>query len=101
MSQEIDAGDKGGAPEPGGGVTWRSVFVGALAAALIGVGAPYENLIVLGSPLSLDYSTPAAVFVFFLFVVLAHPVLAWLKRSWRFDRAELVTVYIMAAGYVR
>jgi len=51
-------------------ITFRALAVGVLIAALLGVGAPYENLIISGSPLHLDYSTPAAVVLFFLFFVL-------------------------------
>ena len=78
-------------------ITWRSLVAGAIIAVLLGVGAPYENLVISGSPLHLDYSTPAAVFLFFLFLVLVNPLLNLLRRQWRFSPAELVTVYIMGA----
>lgn len=71
--------------------------MGALLAAAVGVGAPYENLIISGSPLHLDYSTPAAVFLFFLFYILVNPLLCAVRKDWAFSRAELITVYIMAA----
>ena len=80
-----------------GNVTWRSVAVGAVVAALLGIGAPYENLIISGSPLHFDYSTPAAVFSFFIVIAVVSPALALLHRSWRFTRAELVTIYVMGA----
>ena len=66
-------------------------------AALIGIGAPYENLLISGSPLSFDHSTPAAVLAFLLFSLLINPLLGALKQRWRFDPAELITVYIMGA----
>lgn len=78
-------------------MTFRALFAGAVVCVLLGVAAPYENLIISGSPLHFDYSTPAAVFFFLLFLLLANPVLALLRRSWRFTSAELATVYIMAA----
>ncbi|MFH1570633.1 MAG: DUF6785 family protein [Gemmatimonadota bacterium] len=84
------------APTPRG-VSFRALVAGALIAALLGVAAPYENLIISGSPLHFDYSTPAAVFFFFLFVVLVNPLLGLLGRRLRFDAAELVVVYVMAA----
>ncbi|MBQ42624.1 MAG: hypothetical protein CME15_09215, partial [Gemmatimonadetes bacterium] len=59
-----------------GGVTYRSIAVGAVVAALLGIAAPYESLIISGSPLHFDYSTPAAVFFFFLFLVVASPLFA-------------------------
>ena len=64
-------------------------------AAIIGIGAPYENLLISGSPLSFDHSTPAAVLAFLLFALLVNPLLSALKPRWRFDPAELITVYIM------
>lgn len=60
------------------------------------MAAPYENLLVSGSPLHFDYSTPAAVFFFFLFVAVVNPLIGLLGRRWRFDKGELVTVYVMA-----
>ena len=42
-------------------VSYRALLVGLLMAALLGFAAPYENLVVSGSPLHLDYSAPAAV----------------------------------------
>jgi hypothetical protein len=83
-----------GAPSP---ITPRALLAGALLALLLGLGATYENLLISGSPLHLDYSTPAAVFLFFLFVLLVNPLLALLGGRWRFSQAELVTVYLMAA----
>lgn len=85
------------ADNPNNKITYRALIVGAVLAALLGVGAPYENLIVSGSPLHLDYSTPAAVFLFFLFFVIVNPLLGLMRRRWFFSRAELVTVYIMGA----
>ena len=61
------------------------------------MAAPYENLLISGSPMHFDYSTPAAVFFFFLFVVIVVPLVGLLGRRWRFDKGELVTVYVMAA----
>ena len=49
-------------------------------AAFIGIGAPYENLLISGSLLSFDHSTPAAVLAFLLFALLINPLLSVLKR---------------------
>ena len=78
-------------------MTYRSLVAGAVLSALVGVAAPYEHLLIFGSPLHLDYSTPAAVFFFLLFLLLVNPVAALLRWRWRFSGAELATVYIMAA----
>lgn len=79
------------------GVSVRALLAGTIIAILIGVTAPYENLLVSGSPLHFDYSTPAAVFFFFLFVGVVNPILGLAGKTWRFDKGELVTVYLMAA----
>ncbi len=81
---------------PDRGITLRALATGVCIAALLGVGTPYENLIISGSPLSFDYSTPAAVFLFFLFLILINPLLG-LLRGRGFNQAELATVYIMGA----
>ena len=94
---EIDGGRRRGvAPgcRAGCGAAWQRLdaFIGEFR-----VRAPYENLLISGSPLHLAYSTPAAVFLFFLFFVLVNPLLGWLRRRWLFSRSELVAVYIMGA----
>lgn len=76
-------------------ITFRAILTGVLLSALLGVATPYSDLVVSGSPMSFDYSTPAAVFLFFLFVILAAPLMSFLRRSWEFTPAELATVYIM------
>ena len=80
---------------PKQGITLRSILVGTLLAATLGVATPYEHLIVSGSPLGFDHSTPAAVFFFFLFLVLMQPILGGLRRQWGFSPAELAMIYIM------
>ena len=85
------------AQQPGSVITWRALACGTIIAIILGVGAPYENLVISGSPLHLDYSTPAAVFLFFIFFILINPLLGLLRKKWRFSPAELVTVYIMGA----
>ncbi|MDA0337982.1 MAG: hypothetical protein O2782_22665, partial [bacterium] len=83
-------------PEPGA-VTYRSLLCGALLSIALGVAAPYENLLISGSPMHFDYSSPGAVFFFLLFLLIVNPVVALLRWRWRFSAAELATVYIMAA----
>ena len=78
-------------------MTARAILSGALLSVALGVAAPYENLLISGSPLHFDYSTPAAVFFFLLFLVVVNPAAALLRWRWRFTAAELATVYIMAA----
>jgi len=87
--------DLGREPESARGISFRSILTGMVLSALLGIATPYSNLVVSGSPMSFDYSTPAAIFFFFLFMILVVPLLSWLRQTWGFNQAELATVYIM------
>ncbi len=67
----------------------RGVLVGGLCSLLIGLLAPWSIYILRGSYMALDYSTPAAIAIFFL-LVLAN---RWLHLS----RRDMVTAYAMMA----
>ena len=77
------------------GASWRSVIVGTVLSLFIGLSLPYTNMIIKGGLLAHNHNTPAALFVFFLFVGMAHTVIAAIKRSWGFTRGELATIYVM------
>ena len=77
-------------------LTLRAVLCGAALSLFIGASLPYTNMIIKGGLLAHNHNTPAALFVFFLFVAVVHTCTAAIKRSWGFSRAELATVYIMA-----
>ena len=93
-SEPIDDTDSSGSAARG--VSLRAVLSGAALALFIGVSLPYTNMIIKGGLLAHNHNLPAALFVFFLFVGLAHTCTAVIKRSWAFSRGELATVYIMA-----
>jgi hypothetical protein len=78
------------------GVTLRAVAVGALLSFGIGVGLPYSNMIIKGGLLGHNFSTPAALFSFFLFVGIINVIFGLVRRQWELYRGELATVYIMA-----
>ena len=78
------------------GVSLRAVLIGGCAALFIGVSLPYTNMVIKGGLLAHNHNTPAALFVFFLFVGFAHTLTRAVRRSWGFSRGELATVYIMA-----
>ena len=75
-------------------VSLRAVILGLPLALVIAVGDPYGVLVVRGSALAADFSTGAALCLFFFVVLLINPVLSLLRRT-RLRRGELVTVYIM------
>jgi hypothetical protein len=78
------------------GVSLRAVLWGAALSLWIGVSLPYTNMIIKGGLLAHNHNTPAALFVFFLFVGLVHTVTVAIKRGWGYSRGELATIYIMA-----
>ncbi len=53
-------------------------------------------MIIKGSLLAHNLSTPAALFVFLVFVAVINVILGSLRRSFALSRSELATVYIMA-----
>jgi hypothetical protein len=78
------------------GVTFRSVLTGTLMSLVIGAGVPYTNMIINGTVMAHNFSTPAALFVFFVFVILINVGLGLVRADWRLSRPELAVVYIMA-----
>ena len=74
----------------------RAVFVGAVLSLGIGVSLPYTNMIIKGGLLAHNFSTPAALFSFFIFVGAINVGLGLVRRTWELHRGELATVYIMA-----
>ena len=79
-----------------GGVTWRSLLIGAAASLFIGVAVPYSNMVIKGTVLAHNFSVPAALFVFFVLVAGLNPVLHLLHPPLALHRAELAVVFIMA-----
>lgn len=55
--------------EPGSQqVSMRAFWVGAFLSFFLAVGAPYGNMIIRGSYMALDFSTPGAIFLFLVFI---------------------------------
>ena len=99
MRHEIRAGrqdfpDENGTGERG--VTFKSLSIGSLLALFIGVVLPYTNMIIKGSLLAHNLNTPAALFVFFIFVGFINVVLGLIRRQYALAPPELAVVYIMA-----
>ena len=78
------------------GCTVRAFVIGTAVAFLINVGAPYGNMALRGSYMALDFSTAAAIFVFFLVVGGLNTILGLMRRSWKLSAPELIVVYVMA-----
>ena len=61
--------------------TWRGFAVGTLLALGIGVGAPYAVIMLQGSYMALNSSSPGAIFLFFVLVVVINTLLRALGRG--------------------
>lgn len=75
-------------------VSVRAVSLGALFSLGIAVGEPYGVLVLRGSPLAADFSTGAAIVLFFLLSLLVHPLVQVITGA-GLRRGELVTMYVM------
>ena len=78
------------------GVTAKALGVGALLSLIIGAAVPYTNMIINGTLLAHNFSTPAALFLFFLLILGVNVLLRWVLPGYALRRAELAVVYIMA-----
>lgn len=75
-------------------VSLRAVLLGLVCCLAIAAGEPFGVLVLRGSPLAADFSTGAALFLFFLLTLLVNPA-ARLMTGSRLQSGELATVYIM------
>ena len=76
------------------GVPIRGILIGTVLAFLLNLLDAYATNIILGSYLTLNFSTPAAL-LFFFWVVLAGGLVSLIHRSLALNRSELITIYIM------
>ena len=81
-------------PSPPRRVSLRAIAIGAIGCLAIAVGEPFGVLVMQSSPMAADYSTGAALFLFFLVTLLINP-LAKLLTGTSLHTGELATVYIM------
>jgi len=86
----VDQGDNPSAS----GVSLRAVLIGMAFCLALAIGESYGRLVVRGSALAADFSTGAALFLFFLLTLLLDPVVHRLTGA-RLRRRELSTIYIM------
>ncbi len=76
-------------------ITLRAIIVGLIASFVIGAGEPFTVLHLQASPLCADYSTGAAVLLFFILVFLINLFLKKVMPRFYLKPPELITVYIM------
>jgi hypothetical protein len=75
--------------------TWKGFAVGGLLSLGIGLGAPYAVIMLRGSFMAINSSSPGALFLFFLLVFAANPLLRTLGRRFALGKADLILVYAM------
>ncbi|MFT5376063.1 MAG: hypothetical protein ACI906_002897 [Candidatus Latescibacterota bacterium] len=73
----------------------RAILTGSILSLCIACGAPYGNMVIRGSYLALDFSTPGAIFLFFLLVGPLNFLAGKLHRGLALARPELLVVYTM------
>ena len=74
---------------------WGALGVGLGLSAFIAVATPYNEMIVNGSRLGLSSLTPAAFFLFFVWVTMVNPLLRAIRPAWALRRMELLLVFSM------
>jgi len=77
------------------GLTTRGLVVGAIAATALGLGATYGTMVLRGSYMDLDFSTPGALFILFVLVAVGRGLLRRIAPALALTPAELTTSYIM------
>ena len=77
------------------GCTPKALIVGLLGALCIGLGSTYNDMIVKGSGLAVWNLTPAAIFLFFVLVVLLNPLLKLLHPRLPLQRGELAVAFFL------
>lgn len=76
-------------------LTFRAVAIGLLASLLIAALDPYGLYVIQGSYMTLDYSTPAAVFVFFVIVAVVNGTWKRISPGTALRPSELIAIYVM------
>ena len=73
----------------------KALVAGTLGSLCIAVGAPYGNMVIRGSYMSIDFSAAGALFLFFVLTGLFNALLTRLAAPVALGRCELIVAYIM------
>ncbi|MBT4099935.1 MAG: hypothetical protein HOM68_13125 [Gemmatimonadetes bacterium] len=76
-------------------LTARALVIGAFLSFFLGVGANYADIVIKGSYMTLDFSTPGAIFVFLIVVGFLNTLFKWTGRHIGLSAA--VTVLLASA----
>ena len=75
--------------------SFKAVAIGSLGSLCIALGAPYGNMVIRGSYMSIDFSTAGALFIFFALTGLINALLTRFIAPLALGRRELIVAYIM------
>jgi len=67
-------------PDAGEWSLAKAIVVGSVLSFFISVGAPYGNMVLHGSYMAIDFSTPGAIFLFFVVALLLNSYLRVMDR---------------------
>ena len=81
--------------DQGSAFTFRSIFTGSVLSLCLACGAPYGNMVIRGSYMALDFSTPGAIFLLFLLAGPLNLLAGAIHRPLALCRRELLVVYVM------
>ncbi|MFH1571421.1 MAG: hypothetical protein ABIL09_25750, partial [Gemmatimonadota bacterium] len=59
----------------------KGFLMGAFLSSFLAIGAPYGNMIIRGSYMALDFSTPGAIFVFLFLIGVVNTILKAAARG--------------------
>jgi hypothetical protein len=79
-------------------LTGRALAVGTFLSFFLGVGANYSDIVIKGSYMTLDFSTPGAIFLFLFGIAVCNPVFRLTARRWWIS--ALVTLAIGTASAI-
>ncbi len=75
--------------------TFRAVTVGVVGSLVVGVGTTYNIMVVHGSYMAIDFSTAAAIFIFFVLTFIVNAGIGRVNPRFALDGGELRAVYMM------
>jgi hypothetical protein len=75
--------------------TFRAILTGSVLSLVIACGAPYANMVIRGSYMALDFSTPGAIFLLFLLVGPLNFIAGCLHPRLPLRRGEFLVVFVM------
>lgn len=78
------------------GLTWRGLGLGCFLSFFLAIGDPYGNMIIRGSYMALDFSTPGALF---LFLVLTGALNALFKLAGRGRKHTLLLAGLVSLAW--